>query len=290
MKELFSLILILISLSLSSAQDFKLDTIYNPTHGANKNVAIIYLGGSEGGIPDYKFNRKTLPALGYPTLGVGYFRTLNTPDELANLPLEYWEQVFEHFCNRPEIKGKKIVLDGISRGAELAILLGSKFDEVDGVIATAPSSVVWQGLTENDTVVSSYTYQGKQIPFLPFYHPYDYSTVKNGEYMTAQLLAFTQKSAVENATIKVENINGPILLFSGEADHMWPATFMGELIIQRLRANNFPYEYHHYHYKNASHGLYYNDKDPRGTPEANHAANEEFKVKYLEFLEKLNTI
>lgn len=289
MKPLLSLLLITISISFCSAQKFKLDTIYTPAHGANKNVAVIYFGGSLGGIPNYNFNTKTLPALGYPTLGVGYFKTPNTPNELVCLPLEYWEQVFNDFCNRPEIKGKKIVLDGISRGAELALLLGSMFDEVNGVIAIAPSSVVWQGLTEKDTVDSSYTYKGEQIPFLPFYHPYDYSTVKNGEYMVAQLLAFTQKSEVGNASIKVENTNGPILLFSGEVDHMWPATFMGELIIQRLKEHNFPYEYHHYHYKNVSHSFNYNDEDPRGTPEAIHAANEDFKIKYLEFLEKLNT-
>lgn len=289
MKTLLSVFIFLISIRLSSAQEFKLDMIYTPAHGANKNVAIIYFGGAEGGIPNYKFNTKTLPALGYPTLGVGYFKTPNTPDELICLPLEYWEQVFNDFSNRPEIKGKKIVLDGISRGAELALLLGSKFDEVKGVIAVAPSSVVWQGLTEKDTIASSYTYHGKQIPFLPFYHPYDYSTVENLEYMIVQLLAFTQKSAVEKATIEVEKIEGPILLFSGEADQMWPATFMGELIIQRLREKKFPFEYHHYHYKHANHSFSRAENSP-GTAEANYAANEDFKSKYLDFLEKLNAM
>lgn len=87
-------------------KEFIIDQIYNPTVGASKNVAVVYLGGSEGGLPNFNFERDELPKLGYPTLGVGYFGTDNTPATLELIPLEYIIQAITSFANKPEIKGK----------------------------------------------------------------------------------------------------------------------------------------------------------------------------------------
>lgn len=49
------------------------------------------------------------------------------------------------------------------------------------------------------------------------------------------------KTAVKNAEIKVENINGPLLILSGKDDDQWPASAMSDQIIERLKKNNFRY-------------------------------------------------
>jgi pimeloyl-ACP methyl ester carboxylesterase len=53
------------------------------------------------------------------------------------------------------------------------------------------------------------------------------------------------EEAAEGAAIAVENINGPILLLSATRDEFWPSTKMSELIVERLRLNDFPYAVEH---------------------------------------------
>jgi len=274
--------------SAAQESEFQIDTIYNPALDNSKNVAVIYFGGSEGGLPEWEdmnFYKEDLPQMGIPTLGVAYFGSKNTSETLAKLPLEYWEEVITTFKKRPDIEGKKIVVDGISKGGELALLLGSIFNEVDAVISKAPSSVIWQGITWEN--VSSWTFKGEELPFVPYYSDYDYSTIENYEYLMSYTLALVQKEAVEKATIKVENINGPVILFSGEADQMWPSTLMGEMVIRRLEEHDFPFKYEHHHYKYANHS--FDPSADHGTQEGNNKAFEDMHSRIIVFLEDLNS-
>jgi len=61
------------------------------------------------------------------------------------------------------------------------------------------------------------------------------------------------RPAVEAAIIPAENINGPILLISGDNDAIWPSTIMAEMVVDRLERNNFPHPYQHLKYKGAGH-------------------------------------
>ncbi|MBK6284106.1 MAG: acetylxylan esterase, partial [Draconibacterium sp.] len=69
---------------------------------------------------------------------------------LELIPLEYFEEIIRKFESKPEVKNKKIVVWGGSKGGELALLLASKFIQIEGVIATVPSCVVFQGLGPNN--------------------------------------------------------------------------------------------------------------------------------------------
>lgn len=292
-------ILIILTLFLNSLvcnaqeKEFIIDQIYNPAVGTSKNVAIVYFGGSEGGFPDFHFERDELPKLGFPTLGVGYFGTSNTPDKLELISLEYIIQAITSFANKPEIKGKRIAISGTSKGAELALLLASRLDSVDGVIAMAPSSVVWQGIfgyDKNGNPVSSWSFNGTGIDFVP-YAPYDYSKLSNGHTLDFYTKSLNQEQYIEEALIKVENIKGPIYLFSGEEDKLWPAKRMGEMIIQRLQENGFDYEYKHFAYPDVNHGFSAEQTETQGgTKEANRDALKDFEKKVLELLNKLDSM
>lgn len=47
--------------------------------------------------------------------------------------------------------------------------------------------------------------------------------------------------AVRNASIQVENINGPIFFVSATRDEVWPSTEMSESMVHRLSENDFPH-------------------------------------------------
>ncbi|MGC4074785.1 MAG: acyl-CoA thioester hydrolase/BAAT C-terminal domain-containing protein [Nibricoccus sp.] len=286
MKKFLLLLVSVLSLASSVAETapakMMVDTIYHPPVGKSRDVAILMLGGSEGGFPDY-YDTKGFTEKGYACLVAGYFRTPHTTDRLELIPLEYFEAVIEQFRARPEVGNKKLVVWGGSKGGELALLLASRYPQINGVIAAVPSSVVFQGI--GGQRVSSWSYKGESIPFVP-YADYDFSKIVNNEYVEAYRLSLEQKEFVEKATIPVENINGPVLILSGKADTMWPSSQMGAMIEKRLREKQFKHGYRHVSYEDAGHTL--NDGYMMGgTAEGNRKARDDVKKQVDEFLERL---
>lgn len=284
LKAIITAIIVVAVINEAAAQkDTIPDSKYYPAVGDDKNVALMLLGGYEGGLPTY-YNTEQFTKLGYPCLVVGYFMTINTPDRLELIPLEYFEDVIKKFKSWSEIINRKIVVIGGSKGGELALLLGSRYKQIEGVIASVPGSVVFQGI--GGRPVSSWSYNGESIPFVP-YAPYDFSKIVNSQYVELYRLSLDQTEAVEEAIIKAENINGPVLLLSGKEDTMWPSGQMCEMIAERLKDNKFPFWYRHFSYENAGHTL--NEQHLMGgTPEGNKKAREDSEQRILEFLDRLS--
>lgn len=275
--------LVLLSTQCIAAVEDTPDSIFHSATGPAGNLALILLGGSEGGLPDY-YDTNRLTAQGYPCLVAGYFRTRSTPAALELIPLEYFEKLIRDFRARPEVGNKRIVVWGGSKGGELALVLASHFPEIRGVIAAVPSSVVFQGI--GGKRVSSWTSKGKELPFVPF-PDYDWSKIVNAQYRKVYQLALEQREFVERASIEVEKIHGPILILSGKADSMWPSSVMGEMIVQRLSARHFKHWYRHYAYEDAGHTL--NDSYMMGgTIEGNRKAKTDAALRIQEFLQILN--
>jgi hypothetical protein len=283
-KSLITSLIVVASFVVVNAQkDTIPDSKYYPPKGESKNVAIMLLGGSEGGLPNY-YDIDRFTKLGYPCFIVGYFGTKNTPDRLEMIPLEYFENAIATFKSQPDVHGKKIVVWGGSKGGELALLLASKFKQIEGVIAAVPSCVVFQGL--GGRFQSSWSYNSESIPFVPF-APYDFSKIVNSQYVEVYRLSLEQAEAVSKAAIKVENINGPILLLAGKADTMWPSDQMCKMIIKRLDENKFTHWYKLFSYENAGHTL--NEGYMMGgTSEGNKNAKIDSKQRVLDFLDQLS--
>ncbi len=286
MKRRFILFIVCMFLSayttIGIAQEERiLDTKYYPASGESKNIAIMFLGGSDGGMPNFNFEGYT--SKGYSCLAVGYFGTENTPDHLEMIPLEYFEDVIKMYKSKPEIENKKIVVIGGSKGGELVLLLASKYKQIDGVVAKVPSSVVFQGIGGPS---SSWSYKGEPVPFVP-YAPYDYSKIVNHQYVEMYKLSIEQTEAVEKAAIKVENINGPILLISGKEDRMWPSAQMGDMVIKRLEEKKFPHWYRHFAYENADHSMNENHL-MGGTKDGNKKARVDSEQRIINFLNRLS--
>ena len=140
---------------------------------------------------------------------------------------------------------------GISKGAELALLLAVNNKNINGVIAYSPSAVVFEGFCAKQTDSnSSWMIAGKQVPFVPF----DVTGVSNmNDYFAIYKQSLTQIALVEKAKIEVEKINGPVILFSGTDDKMWPSGEMSEMIINRLTSRKFNFSFKHISFELAGH-------------------------------------
>jgi dienelactone hydrolase len=78
---------------------------------------------------------------GYVALALAYFRYEDLPPQLSGIPLEYFGRALNWMAHRPDIDPDRIGVEGVSRGAELALQLGSMYPIVKTVIAYSPSNV-----------------------------------------------------------------------------------------------------------------------------------------------------
>lgn len=116
--------------------------------GASRRSGVLMLTGSGGGYPDDAAARD-LARAGYPVLALAYFRDRagDPPEleqkELRNVPLEYVFKALDWLEARPEVRADRIAVMGESRGAELALMIGSLRPDVAGVIAYSPLELRW---------------------------------------------------------------------------------------------------------------------------------------------------
>lgn len=279
---MFSVLAITSCKTMKESTSSSIDYMYFPATDEEKNVAIIILGGSEGGIPTHNSELTK----GCPVMRLGYFGTQNTPKDLMMIEIEYLNNALAEFKLMDDVKNKKIVVIGTSKGGELSLLWASINPEIDGVIAIVPSSVVFQGLGWSLRAKSSWSIKSKPINFVP-YPSYDFSSIDQDKWLDFYIAALDQDIDMEPATIKVEDINGPILLLSGAEDTMWPATKMSNDVIERLKDKGFGFDYEHIAYEDAGHSL--NETYLMGgSMEGNEKARIDSEAKILEFINKLD--
>ncbi|GAA0562267.1 acyl-CoA thioester hydrolase/BAAT C-terminal domain-containing protein [Rheinheimera aquimaris] len=206
---------------------------YYPTTSTEPQVAVLVLGGAEGGLPE-QLAQPVVDA-GYPTLALAYFNADGLPPELEKIPLEYFAKAKTWLQSQPNVKQEQLMIVGWSKGAELALLLASKDQQVSKVVAIAPSSVVWAGILKDWTKVpaSSWTEQGQELTHVPF-NPS--GPVEGLRDLYSQSLANRVDGG--HADIAVTNIKGKVVLLSGENDEIWPAPQMATEVCEKMNARH----------------------------------------------------
>ncbi|MCL6611593.1 MAG: ABC transporter substrate-binding protein [Peptococcaceae bacterium] len=280
-------------------------TLFIPA-GEGKRPAIIVLGGSEGG--SYEPAAAIYASHGYVALALAYFGMEGLPDSLVNIPLETVERAIGWLEAHPAVDKNAIGIWGASKGAELALLAASHYPQIKAVVAKSPSAVVFEGVSEDmgRNHKSSWSFKGEPVPFVPvvftqeLVESYFAAVAKKEPWPTSPMYEYALHNgeAVEKATIRVERINGPVLLVSGGLDGVWPAGKFSEMIMNRLKEKGHPFPDVRFHYPDAGHqistpyspttvnwlalpgGLI---EDLGGTPEGNAAASMDSWPKIIDF-------
>lgn len=208
---------------------------------------IVGLGGSEGGnawTSDYwKKRRDQFIENGYAFLAIGYFGAKGTPDTLNKIAIEDVYNAIKIATKNKKVNKKKIAIIGGSRGADLALLIGSYYKDINCVVSIVGSNTVFPGHTNHFTT-SCWTYQSKQLPFVPVNEEAVPFLMKGDLRRTFETM-LKDTIAAEKATIKIENIKGAVFLLSATKDKICPSTSMAEMMMERLKSNNFKYYYEH---------------------------------------------
>lgn len=241
-------------LLLFSAKTFAQITLQTPDVesilylGKNKNQPLIVgLGGSEGGnawTSDYwKKTRDQFIEKGYAFLALGYFGCKGTPDTLNKIAIENIYNAIKTASKNKLINKKRIAIIGGSRGADLALLIASYYKDIDCVVSIVGSNAVFPGHTNHFTT-SCWTYQDKELPFVPVNDEAVPFLMKR-DLRGAFEAMLKDTLSVEKASINVEHIRGAVLFLSATKDEVCPSTPMAEMMIERLKRKRFNYHFEH---------------------------------------------
>jgi len=265
-RAVFLILSVFISDIISASDTIRVEKVIQSDWGAYIHFppsqkplpVIITLGGAEGGLSFTQEEADSMVKEGFIIMRFGYFKySKSTMKQTLNeIRIEKVIEAIEWLKKNPSVDSTRIALLGISKGAELALLVASKTNSVKAVAAHVPSHVVWYGMGKwKGLNKSSWTYQGEPIAFLPYAKPKSgWFTKRIAEFYEAGIESYPDK--IPPATIPVENISGPIFLSSGGRDDIWPSAFMAYEIEKRLQTKGFPFEIRHLHFAEAGHGIF----------------------------------
>lgn len=175
--------------------------------------AILVIGGSDGGIDNAAAQAQAFAEAGLPALAIAYFKAARLPSELREIDLEYFRDALEWLAAQPEADPHRLVVFGVSRGSEAAMLVGAHFGRlVSGVVAAVPSNVV---VCSWPPGAPAWMIEGRPLPYQSRFGPPVF---------------------VQGAEIPVENIRGPMALIGGGSDRVWPSLAMAQALSDRRRA------------------------------------------------------
>jgi dienelactone hydrolase len=245
------------------------DTFYgdyfSPADVSTRKPGVLLFGGSEGGL-NGTTEAVQLASLGYPALAVAYFAEPGLPSSLLDVPLEYFVGALSWLSRQPGVDPAHLVVYGVSRGSEAALLLGADFpDIVHGVVALVPSA--WVNCSFPLCKGSAWSLKGQPIPF-------------DGPASGA------------DALIPVAKIDGPIFIDCGDDDAVWTSCQSSNRIKAEV-ATGFPYQHPILEFPDAGHGIgsivpYLSYSEPFAlqgrTPSSNQLARESAWPQLLTFL------
>ncbi|MFI7062136.1 acyl-CoA thioester hydrolase/BAAT C-terminal domain-containing protein [Kribbella sp. NPDC050124] len=180
------------------------------------STGVLLLHGSSG-TPDLE-RARILEAEGYDVLAPQWFDARISEIPLESFPLDELTE-----------RNDRIVVMGVSRGAEAALLLGALDERVDAVIALAPTAYVW-AWNDAGHQTSAWTWQGEPLPFVPLdlsWQPDDDPPSFTPWYRQS---LERYGAEAEAARIPVERIRGEVLLTAGGDDRVWPSVEFAERI------------------------------------------------------------
>ena len=218
--------------------------------GGGPHPAVALISGTTGTQP-VEPTAALLASRGYMAMVVGYMGLEGLPKTLCEVPLETLAAGIRRLSAHRSVDGERVGVLCYSVGAEGAL---AALSEIEGlgtraVVAIAPSSVIWQAMSEGrPPKKSSWTLGGEPLPWVPVHgerlipellknallkrlsrHPRPSALRLRSAYSAG----LRDRSAVEKAEIRVERIEAPILLVSGSDDQMWPAAEMAAALARR---------------------------------------------------------
>lgn len=239
-------------------------TLYLPAGSKpGSHPAVMILNGSGGGINEPR--AALYASRGYAAFALAYFKAPGLSDYISNTPLEYFQTGLRWLRKKVQPKHDFVAISGQSRGGELVLLLGATFPkEVSAVVAYVPGAVVHSGQNACDPKIGregpTWLLGGKPIPHVwennrtATWAPFDEGPSPH-RHEKAILTALQDPDAVARARIRVEDIEGPVMLLSATDDGSWPSSLYSKMVQDKLVDVKHPYPVEWLDYENGGHSI-----------------------------------
>ena len=239
-------------------------TLYLPAGSKpGSHPAVMILNGSGGGINEPR--AALYASRGYAAFALAYFKAPGLSDYISNTPLEYFQTGLRWLRKKVQPKHDFVAISGQSRGGELVLLLGATFPkEVSAVVAYVPGAVVHSGQNACDPKIGregpTWLLGGKPIPHVwennrtATWAPFDEGPSPH-RHEKAILTALQDPDAVARARIRVEDIEGPVMLLSATDDGSWPSSLYSKMVQDKLLEVKHPYPVEWLDYENGGHSI-----------------------------------
>ena len=180
--------------------------------------------GTAGGLIEFKAS--LLASHGFAALALAYFAYDDLPKVPTEIELEYFLEACDWMLAHPDVMSRGLGLMGVSKGSELVLTIAAHRNDISAVVGISPAHSI---------VGFPLKFQGKPTGFLKF-EPDLVKVSKNGALIFKETYPPDSTDTPGNtAAIKVENIQGDILLICGGDDESWMAEKMAAKITSRLR-------------------------------------------------------
>lgn len=197
-------------------------------------TGVLTIGGSSGRIDADR--ARLLASHGALAMSIRWFGGPGQPDSPRLVPLETFTGALDRLA--PECD--RLVISGLSFGAEAALLVASYDERLDGCIGFAPSAYAWSCIEPDGSQVSHWRFRGAAVPSVPFDLTWEADTdppAYAGMYRRSMQIA--GQKVLERATIPVEDID-ELLLIAGGDDQVWPSVDFADRIVERRRNHGLP--------------------------------------------------
>ncbi len=195
-------------------------TLFTPGKIRPGAPAVVVISGSGGG--EVTFTAAALAMDGYPALALGYFQEPGLPQCLCAIPLGYFARAVGWLRAQPVARGRRVIVYGVSRGAEGALLIASYEPHlVDAVVASSPSYLI------------NGAYPGPLGPAWTFH----------------------DKALTVGTNIPVGRIRVPVLLGDGGQDALWSSALSATIIMRELGAAHDSAPHTNLYYAGAGHAF-----------------------------------
>ena len=226
--------------------------------GRQRGATIIVLSSSVGGMNER--DAALFAAHGYTALALAYFNYKQLPPVLSHIPLEYFEKALKWLAALDCVDEQRMAITGRSRGGEAALLLGATFPQIRCVLADVPSGLIWEGYGIDDRRPSPRMDPGaaRRCRFcrtgpMPHWSASRKPQTGAGTRTGSSETPGSQADRLRRSEIKVENINGAVLLISAGDDRVWPSAILSQVAERRLAQSRFPHRFEHASYRTAGH-------------------------------------
>jgi len=225
-----------------------------------KDKAILYVGGASCDKKMTLAMGRYVADAGYSALYLGFYLWEGLSNKMWRIPVDYAERAAKWLVSQ----GYEVCMMGVSTGAGYTLLSASLIPEIHGAAALCPFDHVMEGMEmfKKPPHCSVYQFHGEEYPCSRYDLVRDgwRAALRKARHAGVSMKYFL-RYGYETATlrpesrIRVERINGDILLTTAAYDVMWPADAAVRRMKQVLAESNFPHRLTVRVYEGCSHGL-----------------------------------